>query len=251
MSAPTVHGDRLGVITGTGLGAVDLLDDACVRELVVRGRRIALVDEGSVVLLGRHGLHHETPAHLVDHHANVTALVEAGCDRVVSFTSVGSLRVELGVGTVVCPDDCFGLDVAPSFHDDTNGHGVPGFDLAWRRSILEVWGAEASRPVRDGGTYAQTRGPRFETPAEVRWLATVADVVGMTAMSEMILAREAGLAHAAICEVDNLANGIDAQPLRQDEFWDQVAEQGPRRTADIRAALPVLAATPRLPGGAP
>lgn len=250
MAIPSVTGTRLGVVTGTGLTGVDLLAGGERRELVVRGRRVVLIETADAVVLGRHGRGHSTPAHLVDHHANIAALIEAGCDRVLSMSSVGALHAELGVGRLVCPDDCFGPDVTPTFHDDTAGHAVPGFDLAWRREVLRVWGAEASRPVRDGGVYAQTRGPRFETPAEVRWLATVADVVGMTAMSEMVLAREAGLAHAAVCEVDNLANGLDAAPLDEDVFWGQVAEQAPRRAADLRAVIPALAATPR-PGDEP
>ncbi len=92
------------------------------------------------------------------------------------------------------------------------------FDTGWRTSVLAAWtvaaqgsagtGGSPSRPVVDGGTYAQTRGPRFETPAEVRWLAGCADVVGMTLASECVLAAEAGLRYAAVCQVDNLAAGV-------------------------------------------
>ena len=52
------------------------------------------------------------------------------------------------------------------------------------------------------------RGPRLETPAEVRLIAAHAEVVGMTMASECILAAEAGLRYAAICIVDNHANGV-------------------------------------------
>jgi 5'-methylthioadenosine phosphorylase len=71
--------------------------------------------------------------------------------------------------------------------------------------------------------YAQTRGPRFETPAEVRLLATHADLVGMTVASEAHLAKEAGLAYAAVCKVDNLGNGLEGDPLTIEEYREFTA----------------------------
>jgi 5'-methylthioadenosine phosphorylase len=61
-------------------------------------------------------------------------------------------------------------------------------------------------------------GPRFETPAEIRLIARFADVVGMTAASECIVAQEIGVPYAVICVVDNLANGIATTTLTRDEF---------------------------------
>ncbi|MGC4045993.1 MAG: hypothetical protein QM758_19545 [Armatimonas sp.] len=63
--------------------------------------------------------------------------------------------------------------------------------------------------MRDGGTYLCLDGPRYETAAEVRLFATWgADVVGMTAIPEVTLAREAGLHYAGISLVTNLGAGI-------------------------------------------
>jgi 5'-methylthioadenosine phosphorylase len=90
--------------------------------------------------------------------------------------------------------------------------------------------------------YAQTRGPRFETPAEVRALTRVADLVGMTVASECILTSEVGLPYAAICVVDNLANGLGDAPLTLDEFRAGVAANRDRLVADLDALLPRLAA---------
>ena len=75
--------------------------------------------------------------------------------------------------------------------------------------MIEAWEAGGQAP-RDGGVYWQTIGPRFETPAEIRLIAPHADVVGMTIASECILAGELGLEYAALCVVDNLANGLGA-----------------------------------------
>jgi 5'-methylthioadenosine phosphorylase len=168
---------------------------------------VELVDHGAFVELARHGAHGRTPAHLVDHHAHVRALLEAGCDRVLAIGSCGSLRAERSVGTLVAPDDLLALSTYATFHDSTDGYALRGFDGPWRAQVLEAC-THGSRPVVDGGTYAQVRGPRFETPAEVRFLASFADLVGMTLAAECMLAAEAGLRYAAICQVDNLANGI-------------------------------------------
>jgi 5'-methylthioadenosine phosphorylase len=181
--------------------------------------QLIAIDAGELVALPRHGLEHQRPAHLIDHHANIRAICELGCDRVVALASAGSLRVDWRPRTLVCPDDFFAPGVAPSFYADVRGHSVPGFDPAWRARLVREWAAGApDLPLLDGGVYAQTSGPRFETPAEVRMLARDADLVGMTVASEAILAREAGLAYSAVCTVDNLANGLEAKPLSVEEY---------------------------------
>jgi 5'-methylthioadenosine phosphorylase len=209
-------------------------------------RPVEAIDAGEIVALPRHGFDRSVPAHLVDHQANIRALCELGCGRVLAVGSAGGLRWELEVGSFLCPDDFYAPETAPSFYDDPRGHSVPGFDADWRRTVLETWEERTGSRLIDGGVYAQTIGPRFETPAEVRALAKVADVVGMTLAAETILAREAGLAYAAVCTVDNLANGVAEVPLTVEEY-----QRGRDRTAQALAGalgsvLPALATgTPR------
>ena len=179
---------------------------------------LTCLDAGPVVFLQRHGDPYRAP-HRIDHHANLAALADLGCDRVLALGSVGSLRTDLTPGTVVVPDDYLALHGgATSRHDDHAGHGIHGFTPAWRAEVRDAWAARAPVPAVDGGTYWQTNGPRFETPAEIRLLATFADVVGMTVASEVVAASEAGLAYAAVCIVDNLANGIGTDRLTLEAF---------------------------------
>ena len=220
MSAPQVSGHRLGIVLGSG--PFRQLIDGGERLTVETGRGpVALVETPDAVLLARHGDtdlgEGHVPAHRVDHHRNIAALCAAGCDRVLALGSVGSLR-GWPVGSMVAPFDIYAPQVNPSFHDDVLGHTVPGFDAAWRDLLLATWESAASSNVLDGGVYAQTTGPRFETAAEVRALAVHADIVGMTLAAELILAGEAGLAYAAVCVVDNLANGLGEHPLTWSEF---------------------------------
>jgi 5'-methylthioadenosine phosphorylase len=221
--APKVTGSKLAVVHGHSLPPG------------------MTVERDEIVAVPRHGLNHEVPAHLLDHHANIRAICELGCDRVIALASVGSLRTDWPAGTLVSPDDFFAPRVAPSFFEDTRGHSVPGFDAEWRQRVVGAWSASAELPIEDGGVYAQVRGPRFETPAEVRALARDADVVGMTIASEAILAKEAGLAYAVICTVDNLANGLEAEPLSVEEYRAFRASFAPRLLEDLGRVLPEIA----------
>ena len=197
---------RLGLILGSAVGDLAAL---------------AAQDDVDVVVRIRHG--DGVPAHLVDHAANCAALVDAGCDRVLALHSVGSLRADWPVGTVVAPDDFFAPWATPTTFDDVRGHRIPGIDTAWHDAVVAAWQASTDHPIISSGVYAQTTGPRFETRAEIRFLATVADVVGMTLASECTIAGELGLAYASISVVDNLANGIAATPLTMDEYAAGVA----------------------------
>jgi 5'-methylthioadenosine phosphorylase len=214
---------RLGVVGGNSVLGLALCDEL---GLVARTRRVAvgagpvvLDDAGEVVFLQRHGADGYTLPHRMNHHAHAHALRRVGCDRVLALSSVGGMRIERGVGTVLVPDDFVALAQQPdSRFADERAHSVPGFDPQWRQRVLAAWAAHAPRPPVDGGVYVQTIGPRFETPAEVRFLATLGDVVGMTVGSECVAMRERTLAYAAVCIVDNLGNGLGTERLTVEEF---------------------------------
>jgi 5'-methylthioadenosine phosphorylase len=241
MSAPRPSGDRLAVVYGYSLpeGAHPVEGE---RVSVEAGgeRPVEAIDAGEIVGLPRHGFDRDVPAHLVDHRANVRALCQLGCSRVLSVGSVGSLRVDLDVGSFVCPDDFYAPETAPSFYEDPRGHSIPGFDPDWRKLVLNAWRERVKSQLVDGGVYAQTIGPRFETPAEVRALARVADVVGMTLAAETVLAKEAGLAHAAVCSVDNLANGLADEALSVEEYRRGRDKTAEALAAALDSALPAL-----------
>src|SRR4051794_21955897 len=79
--------------------------------------------------------------HQIDHAANLRPLAEQGCDRVLAIASVGSLRRELPVGTLVCPDDFIALHLGLSIFSDPRAHSAPGFDPRWRAEVIEAWEA--------------------------------------------------------------------------------------------------------------
>jgi 5'-methylthioadenosine phosphorylase len=184
------------------------------------------------VYLQRHGAEGYVLPHRIDHLANMRSLAEAGCDRVLALGSVGGLESKLGPGTFVCPQDFIALDAGPVAFDDERAHTVPRFDPDWRRRVVDAWRDRVGAPLVDGGIYWQTRGPRLETPAEIRLMATHAQVVGMTIASECVAACAAGLSYAAICVVENLANGVGERELTMEEL---LAGRAANREAVARA----------------
>jgi 5'-methylthioadenosine phosphorylase len=181
---------------------------------------------GDWEVLRRHGeAHTYVLPHEIDHAAAMRGLVDAGCDRVLAIASVGGLRAELGPGTLLCPGDFIALDARPvTALAGEAAHRVPGFDAGWRGRVVEAVRATGTE-LLDGGVYWQATGPRLETPAEIRLIAAHADVIGMTVGSECVVAGELGLRYAALCIVDNLANGVAATPLTLEEIEANRARQ--------------------------
>lgn len=174
----------------------------------------------------RHGPDHRIPPHRVNHRANLWALKEVGVSGVVGTSSVGSLKKEIPPGTLVVPDDYLAPWAVPTYHDEEVVHITPSLDAELRRRLVEAARGEGAT-VRDGGVYVQTRGPRLETKAEIRFLREFGDIVGMTMAEEATLARELDLPYASLCAVDNYGHGIRAEALNYEDirrFQDRNAE---------------------------
>jgi 5'-methylthioadenosine phosphorylase len=182
--------------------------------------------------------------HRIDHEANLRPLAEQGVDRVLAISSVGSLKPELPVGTLVCPDDFIALHLDHSIYSDPRAHSAPSFDRELREEAIAAWAAGGQKPVA-GGVYWQAIGPRFETPAEIRLMAAHADVVGMTVGAECVVAGELGLAYAALCMVDNLANGLGSAQLSVAELERDRAANAALLRDGLEAVLPRLGAVGR------
>ena len=205
---------------------------------LLRGTCVSLPD---AVFLQRHGVGRYVLPHRIDHVGNMRALADAGCDRVLALGSVGGLRRELGPGSVVCPDDFIAFGAGPVAVEDERAHSVPRFEPVWRRSVVLAWRDRLGSEIVDGGVYWQTRGPRLEAPAEVRLMAAHAHVVGMTIASECVAASDLGLAYAAICVVDNLANGVGEAELTMEELLAGRAANRQAIVQGLQRVVPALA----------
>jgi len=232
---------RLAVVGGHSIMETGFPAGATRRAVETASGAVDVMDAGSFLVLQRHGLGPYTQPHAIDYEANLRAAIEAGCDRVLAICSVGGLRRELGVGTMLAPDDFIALHLGVSTFDDQRGHRVPGIDPEWQHAVVEAWSAGTDIPLGDGGVYWQTIGPRLETAAEIRLIAAHADVVGMTLGAECVVAGELELPYAAICVVDNLANGVAERPLSAADIRAGAAENRRRLVPALEAVLPALA----------
>jgi 5'-methylthioadenosine phosphorylase len=205
---------QIGVLGGSGL--YTLLEDARTVEAdTPYGPPSAPVVVGdvqgrSVAFLPRHGRSHEHPPHRIPYRADLWALPSLGVRQVLAPCAVGSLRPELGPGSLVVCDQPVDRTSGrtQTFYDRGAVH-VPFADPycpAGRAVALGAAGP-ARWPVTDGGTLVVVEGPRFSTRAESQWFSTQGwSVVGMTGHPEAVLAREL----AMCCTVIALVTDHDA-----------------------------------------
>jgi len=204
----------LGIIGGTSLlyARIPPLEERIVHTPFGN----CTVMTGEIAILLRH--QRSLPPHRIDYRCHLAALALAGVDRLVLIGSSGSLKKEIRPGTVMIPTDYFSFAPVPSLHDHAICHVTPGFSphlLERLRAIVPG--------ARFGGTYVQTPGPRIETVAEVRALSRVGDIVGMTVASEATLAAELGMDVAALCTVDNYANGLSEEKFTYESLLESSA----------------------------
>ena len=216
----------LAVIGGSGLATLDGLEIERHEPIdtpwgepsapLVRGR----LEGVEIVFLARHGVPHVIAPHQVNYRANIRALHHARVRRIVAVAAVGGIRAGLDGGAIVVPDQIvdytwgrghtfFEHDLDHVVHVDFTspycGRLRAGLLDAARRAGIDAF---------DGGTYAATQGPRFESAAEIdRLERDGCDVVGMTGMPEAALARELGMSYAQCAVVSNRAAGRDPEVL--------------------------------------
>jgi len=211
---------RIGIIGGSGVER----PEAGFVETVVEtpyGQALAWVGSGAmadVAFLSRHGVEHDIPPHKINYRANIKALQQLGVDRAIATFAVGGIAEDIPPGAVVALDDAIDLTSGreSTFFDggDSGLKHTPfskAFSPALRDAIVRL-GPIHSLAIRPSGTYICFNGPRFETAAEIRMSRILgADVVGMTAMPEAILARELGIHYGGIAVSVNWAAGIEVE----------------------------------------
>jgi 5'-methylthioadenosine phosphorylase len=202
-------GWTIGVIGGSGLYAIDALEDprwitvdtpwGAPSDQLLTGR----IGAAEFVFLPRHGRGHRLPPSDVNARANVDALKRAGCTDVVAISAVGSLREELAPGQFVVVDQFIDRTFARDksfFGTGMVAHVSMADPTCPRLSGLCADAASAAgATVVRGGTYLAMEGPQFSSRAEsLLYRQWGCDVIGMTAMPEAKLAREAELPYALV-----------------------------------------------------
>jgi 5'-methylthioadenosine phosphorylase len=199
----------LAVLGGSGLYELEGLTD--VEEIrvdtpygppsdaIVRGKLAG----NTLLFLPRHGRGHRIPPHAINFRANVCALKKLGASHLVSISAVGSMKEEIAPGDLVVVDQFIDLTkrrISTFFDDEIAAHVMFADPVC--HDLASALGAAAwttGAKVHRDGTYVCIEGPQFSTRAESRlYRSWGVSVIGMTAMPEAKLAREAELPFATL-----------------------------------------------------
>ncbi|SFG39701.1 5'-methylthioadenosine phosphorylase [Desulfotomaculum arcticum] len=223
---------KIAIIGGTGVYDPNILTDIA-EEKVDTPFGQAKVKIGSyltkrVAFMARHGEEHSVPPHLVNYRANIYALKMLGVKNIFATAAVGSLNPEMKPKDFVFMDQFldFTKTRAQTFVED----GVIHLDMTDPycpriRKVLREAAEKLGLAHHNYGTYVCAEGPRFETPAEIKMYKQLGgDLVGMTSVPEVVLAREAGICYATIAMVTNFAAGISPTKLSHQEVVDIMDE---------------------------
>lgn len=190
----------------------------------LRGR-LAERDGLTAFLLHRHSSGHRVPPHLVGYKAMALGLAAVGAKCCLSTAAVGSLRTDWAPGTMaVCTDMI-----------DVTGRRQTLFDHSVKHTPMDPaflaarWLTQAAGDLaKPNACYVCADGPRYETPAEVKaMVAAGGDVVGMTAGTEAVLFREAGVPYGCLAVVTNIGVGLSPEGVEHGQVTDVMTKAGP------------------------
>lgn len=206
--------NKLGIIGGSGLYNLQLGQPEKIQVTTPFGAPSSEISKyklsnTEVYFLTRHGEGHRITPSEINYQANIYAFKKLGVESVISISAVGSMRKHIEPGHFVLPDQYIdftkGLRKNTFFGDGVVAHAHfahPTCDTL--RGYLADVCKNLDIPVHVGGTYVCIEGPQFSTRAESElyrnWTLgpTQVDVIGMTAIPEAKLAKEAGLCYQTL-----------------------------------------------------
>ena len=207
-----MKGPQLAIIGGTGVYDLRLLQDVEALDIAtpygppsdriyvgaLHGLRIAF--------LARHGRGHRLLPHEIPYRANIWALKSLGVSQVVSISACGSMKEQYAPGDIVIPDQLFDRThgrPATFFGDGFVAH--VSFSEPFCKDLSQLLCQcvrAAGGKVHVGGTYLIIQGPRFSTRGEsFTYRQWGMDIIGMTALPEAQLAREAEMCYSVMAHV--------------------------------------------------
>ena len=227
---------RVGVVLGSGLGTVAdaVADPTTIDYADLPGFPVpSVAGHGGQAVLGRIG---DVPVAVLQGRAHVyeggdfdkirtpvRALRAAGAEILVLTNAAGSLRTEVGPGSLMLISDHInlsGVNVLIGPNDEKIGPRFPSMRDAYDpelRAGLRAAAEELGTTLTEG-VYLAVSGPTFETPAEIRAHAALgAHAVGMSTVHETAVARHCGLRVAAISAISNFAEGLSDTPLSHEQ----------------------------------
>ncbi|XP_040396822.1 S-methyl-5'-thioadenosine phosphorylase isoform X3 [Cygnus olor] len=204
-----------------------------------------------ILLMARHGRHHTIMPSNVNYRANIWALKEENCSHVLVTTACGSLREEIQPGDLIMIDQF--IDRTTKRHYtlyDGQCSSLPGvchipmaepFCTKTREVLIEI-AKKLGLQCHSKGTMITIEGPRFSSRAEsLMFRSWGADVINMTTVPEVILAKEAGMSYASIA----MATDYDCwkeheETVSVDKVLKTLKENANKATSILLTAIPLI-----------
>ncbi|MDP3918286.1 MAG: S-methyl-5'-thioadenosine phosphorylase [Nanoarchaeota archaeon] len=246
---------KIGIIGGSGLDNPELLDDYKKVDMITPfGHPSSSITEGllegvSVAILARHGTKHQIMPTNVNNRANIWALKELGCTHIIATTAVGSLREEIFPGDLVFINQFIDRTTKrhQTFHDKNQVCHIPMAEpfCDKLRTLGITVATKLELPIHTRGTVVTIEGPRFSTKAESHMFRDWgADIINMSTVPEVVLAREAGICYMAIAmstDYDCWRNSTDSVTI--EEILRVMKENADKVTTLIKHIVPRIELT--------
>jgi len=212
------------IIGGTGVYEVG---EASSREVNTEYGRVIVdvlnIKGEEIAFLARHGKGHSVPPHLINFRANMKALRELGVKYVYATCAVGSMNENFAPGDAVLIKDFIDFTkMRPLTFYEGGERGVAhvAMDEPYCPNLRQKFAEHAKKTgleIKGEAIYVCTEGPRFETASEIRMFQKLgADVVGMTNIPEVVLAKELGMCYQAVGIITNWCTGFKGQLMDHD-----------------------------------
>ena len=251
---------RIGVIGGSGVYQMEALQ--AVREITLDtpfgppsdAYITGVLDGTPVVFLARHGRGHRISPTQLNTRANIWGFKTLGVEYLISISACGSLQEHIAPGHIVIPDQLFDrthLRPLSFFDDPAAGTGglVVHVSLAdpfcpFLSGMCLAAVRETGNPVHQGGVFITIEGPRFSTKGESRiFRQWGCSIIGMTAVPEAQLAREAGMSYATMAHVTDYDVWHETEdPVTVDAVIRVLLHNAEVAKAAVRNAVRLLAA---------
>ena len=192
---------------------------------------IGVFENRKIAFIPRHGKSHNIPPHKINHKANIYGLKKLNVKKIISITSVGSMKKDITCPSIFIPIDYINFSNIQTYYETEIVHITPELSTYMIDKLFNA-GIKCGYKVFKG-VYVQTTGPRLETKSEINMLKNFGDVVGMNMATEAGLANELGIEFANISSVDNYANGIVEEKLK----FEQILENAKKNSIMIREVL--------------
>ena len=201
---------------------------------------ISKLGKHEIFFINRHGPKSNLPPHKVNYLGNIQAFASSHVRCILSISTVGSIKKSINAGDFVIPHDFidFTKSRLQTFYSDKRVHVdmTAPYCSSLRDKLAKSCKQIKNIRMHGQGVYLSTEGPRLETASEIQFFSTYADVVGMTGIPEVVLAREKRICYATLCVVCNMAAGLQKK-LTTDDISKLYKRKQPVISKILRATI--------------